>query len=163
MAIKLLIADDHAVVRDGLATILNLQKDFSVVGQADDGRTAITQAAKLRPDVVIMDLMMPVMDGVEATRTICRDNPDIKVLLLTTYGSSVRLKAALDVGVAGALSKTCPKEELFAAIRDVASGKRVLSSEIRAFLKSDSASEVLSPRQCGLPPGSRRGCSPQTV
>lgn len=163
MAIKLLIADDHAVVRDGLATILNLQKDFSVIGQADDGRTAIAQATKLRPDVVIMDLMMPVMDGVEATRTICRDNPDVKVLLLTTYASSARLKAALDVGVAGALSKTCPKEELFSAIRDVAAGKRVLSSEIRAFIKSDSATEDLSPRQMQMLQSIVRGLSNKDI
>jgi len=147
MSIKLLIADDHAVVRDGLATILNLQKDFTVVGQADDGRAAIVQAKKLRPDVIIMDLMMPVMDGAEATCAIRRENPEVKVLLLTTYGSSAQLKAALDDGADGALSKTCPKEELFAAIRDVAAGKRILSSEIRASLKSDSSLEKLSPRQ----------------
>jgi len=157
MKLKLLIVDDHAIVRDGLAVLLNLQKDFAVVGQAVNGKEAARLAGELRPDVVLMDLMMPGQDGADATATLLEACPQAKVLLLTTYGTSARLAAAFENGATGAVTKTSPVEELYAAIRDTAAGKRVLSEEIRQTLAEASTATMLTPRQLQMLVSLQRG------
>ena len=148
--IKLLIADDHAIMREGLVTLLRFQKDFSVIGEATNGREAVRKTLSLKPDVVIMDLLMPQMNGAEATAEIVRNSPEVKVLVLTSFPDASDVVSALDNGAAGALTKTLRKEELFAAIRDVNAGKRILSEEIRRTLNENQTDDHLTPRQTAV-------------
>ena len=145
--IRILIADDHAVVRAGLASILRFAKDIQVVGSAANGLEAVAKTGELRPDVVIMDLMMPVMNGVDASARIAERHPESKILILTTYGSSEDIRRALDVGAVGAIMKTASNQMLVAAIRKTAAGTRVLSPEIEQTLNESLASDELTPRQ----------------
>lgn len=143
----LLIADDHAIVRDGLTAMFRARREFDVVAEAEDGRAAVARAAESRPDVAVLDLMMPFMDGADATREILAASPETKVLILTTYGSSARLAKAFENGAAGAITKTSTGGALFSAVRDVHAGKRVLSDEIKATLRNDAETPQLTPRQ----------------
>ena len=145
--LKILIVDDHAIVRDGLAAILKFQKDMTVVGEADDGPSAIQKAQELRPDVILMDLMMPNMNGAEATTAIKQILPRTQILILTSYGTSSDLSRAFKNGATGAITKSLPKEELLSAIRNVAAGQRVASPEIEQTLKEESEMPELTPRQ----------------
>ena len=145
--LKILVVDDHAIVREGLVAILKFQKDLAVVGEAEDGAIAVQKVRELKPDVVIMDLMMPDMGGADATAEIMRESPDTKILLLTSYGTSAELSRAFASGATGAITKTLPKEELLAAIRDVAAGVRVVSPEISQTLQEDASTPSLTPRQ----------------
>ena len=145
--IRILLADDHLVVRMGLAAIIGIEKDFELAGEAGNGREAVRLAAELDPDVIIMDLMMPQMDGVEATERIFRQNPDAKILILTTFGGSDDLKRALDAGALGAMVKDSAHAELIDAIRATARGERTLSPAIRSQLKSAVSTPDLTPRQ----------------
>ena len=145
--LKILIVDDHAIVRDGLAAILRFQKDMTVVGEADDGQSAIQKAQELHPDVILMDLMMPNMNGADATAAIKQALPETHILLLTSYGTSSELSRAFRNGATGAITKSLPKEELLAAIRNVANGTRVASSEIEQTLKEEADMPSLTPRQ----------------
>ena len=145
--LKILIVDDHAIVRDGLAAILKFQKDMTVVGEADDGQSAIQKAQDLHPDVILMDLMMPNMNGADATAAIKQTLPETHILLLTSYGTSAELSRAFRNGATGAITKSLPKEELLAAIRNVATGMRVASPEIEQTLKEEADMPSLTPRQ----------------
>lgn len=145
--LKILIVDDHAIVRDGLAAILKFQKDMTVVGEADDGQSAIQKAQTLRPDVILMDLMMPNMNGADATAAIKQVLPETQILLLTSYGTSSELSRAFRNGATGAITKSLPKEELLAAIRNVATGMRIASPEIEQTLNEESETPTLTPRQ----------------
>ena len=145
--LKILIVDDHAIVRDGLAAILKFQKDMTVVGEADDGQSAIQKAQDLHPDVILMDLMMPSMNGADATAAIKQTLPETQILLLTSYGTSSELSRAFKNGATGAITKSLPKEELLAAIRNVATGMRVASPEIEQTLKEEADMPSLTPRQ----------------
>ena len=145
--LKILIVDDHAIVRDGLAAILKFQKDMTVVGEADDGQSAIHKAQILRPDIILMDLMMPNMNGADATAAIKQVLPETQILLLTSYGTSAELSRAFKNGATGAITKSLPKEELLAAIRNVAAGMRIASPEIEQTLKEDATTPSLTPRQ----------------
>ena len=145
--LKILIVDDHAIVRDGLAAILKFQKDMAVVGEADDGQSAIQKAQELHPDVILMDLMMPNMNGADATAAIKQVLPDSQILILTSYGTSSDLSRAFRNGATGAITKSLPKEELLAAIRSVANGMRVASPEIEQTLKEEADMPSLTPRQ----------------
>ena len=144
--LRILIADDHAIVRAGIVSILKSQRDLSVIGEARDGNEAVEMALRLKPDVILMDLMMPEMDGCEATAAIKKELPDVKILLLTTFGTSSALAKAFTCGVTGAVSKSLPTEELFASIRKVAAGQRVISDEIARTLECVSTTPVLSSR-----------------
>ena len=128
--IRVLLADDHLVVRMGLAAIISFEKDLKLVGEASDGEEAVRKAAELRPDVIVMDLMMPLLDGASATARIRAANPEAKVLVLTTFGGSEEMKRALEAGAAGALVKGAQKKDLLSAIRRIAAGERVVSDEI---------------------------------
>ena len=145
--IRILVADDHAIVRMGLVTLLGRVSDFEVVGEAGNGETAVSMAQKLTPDVVVLDLVMPKMDGVEATTALHEKLPGSKVLILTSFGTSEDLSRAFAAGAAGAVLKSDANAELVAAIRRVAAGKRAVSPEIENMLANDPPVQELSPRQ----------------
>ena len=128
---RILLVDDHALLRRGLADLIRYEKDMSVVGEAGDGETAINAAVSLKPDLVVMDLMMPVVDGVEATRRIKAVLPSTHVLILTTFGTSADVARAISAGATGAIMKDASTDEQLAAIRTVAAGGTVFSPEIR--------------------------------
>ena len=155
--LKILIVDDHAIVRDGLAAILKFQKDMTVVGEADDGQSAIQKAQELYPDVILMDLMMPNMNGADATAAIKQALPETHILLLTSYGTSSELSRAFRNGATGAITKSLPKEELLSAIRNVAGGMRVASPEIEQTLKEEADMPSLTPRQLEILQSLTRG------
>ena len=128
--IRVLIADDQAIIRDGLATILGLLPDVEVVGTAPDGREAVALAVQHRPDVVLMDLRMPVLDGVAATAQLRVDVPDAAVLVLTTYSDDESIVKALRAGARGYLTKDAGRVELAAAVRAVARGQRTFGASV---------------------------------
>jgi DNA-binding NarL/FixJ family response regulator len=132
--IRLLIVDDHPVVRDGLRGMLESQHDFEVVGEAGDGSEAVQQVENLKPDIVLMDLRMPVMDGVTALGQIKANNPQVQVLVLTTYDSDADILPAIEAGAAGYLLKDSSKEELYDGIRAAARGETVLAPAVAARL-----------------------------
>ena len=125
-----LIADDQALVRVGLRKILEAEPDTSVVGEAGDGNDAVAEARSLRPDVVLMDIRMPVLDGIEATRRIVRDRAHTRVLILTTFGLDTYVYDALRAGASGFMLKDAPPEEIAAAVRIVASGEALLAPAV---------------------------------
>jgi DNA-binding NarL/FixJ family response regulator len=125
-----LIADDQALVRVGLRKILENEPDTTVVGETGDGQDAVSAARRLRPDVVLMDIRMPVLDGIEATRRIVGAQPGTRVLILTTFGLDGYVYDALQAGASGFMLKDAPPEEITAAVRIVASGDALLAPAI---------------------------------
>ena len=144
---RILIADDHEIVRSGLSLVLGYQKDFIVVGQASDGEEAVREARRLKPDLVILDLMMPGMDGAQATKTILADNPSTRILILTTYATSAEILKALDAGASGALSKDTSNVDLVRALHDILDGRQVLSPDIRDLMLASDSAGTLTARQ----------------
>lgn len=132
--IRLVIADDHPVVRAGLRTMLGTQPDFLLVGEASTGSEAVEQVVRLRPDVVLMDLRLPGLDGAAATAQIRAHRLTTAVLILTTYESTVDILRAIEAGATGYLLKDAQSEELLAAIRTVAQGKAVLAPNVATRL-----------------------------
>lgn len=132
--ISVLVVDDHRVVRAGLVALLRHASDIDVIGEAGDGREAIAQVAALGPDVVLMDLQMPVMDGVEATRRIVKEWPQTAVLVLTTYDDDELIWEGMKAGARGYLLKDVPPEKLVSGLRAVASGHTLLSPAVAAKL-----------------------------
>jgi two-component system, NarL family, response regulator LiaR len=128
--IRVLIADDHAVVREGLTAILATQSDLSLVGEAADGVEAVALAGELRPDVILLDLVMPRQDGLAAIREIKRTNPDARVLILTSFADDERVFPTIKAGALGYLLKDTPRGQLLQAIRDVAQGRASLHPTI---------------------------------
>lgn len=126
-AIRVVIADDHPIVRSGIASVLSTQPDFVVAGEAANGREAVSIAAALKPDVLLMDLRMPELGGVDATREIVRASPAVRVVILTTYATDGEMLRAIEAGAVGYLLKDVPHEELFRALRAIASGERYLA------------------------------------
>ena len=145
--IRVLIADDHKIVRAGLASLLGTENDIDVVGQAANGREAVEQTLRLMPDVVLMDLMMPVMDGVQATENIHVAAPRVKVVILTTFGTSDGIAHALTAGATGALMKNADDSELADAIRKAFRGEEAVAEEIRLQLELNPPVPALTPRQ----------------
>ena len=145
--IKVLIADDHSVVRMGLAALIKFRRGLTLVGEAQDGAEAAEKAAETKPDVVIMDLMMPGTDGIEGTRRVLEASPESKVLILTTFGTSRELTKAVDAGAIGAIMKGADNDALIAAIRDAAAGKGTFSEEIRQSIDTKSSIPKLTARQ----------------
>ena len=145
--IRVLIADDHSVVRMGLASLLGTAKNVEVVGEAINGDEAVRKALKLRPDVVVMDLVMPRKDGVAATEEILAAAPETKVLILTTFGTSDDITRALKAGATGAIMKSATNRELLAAVQSVAQGRRFVSAEVEGILANDPPIPELSQRQ----------------
>ncbi|MEO5959436.1 MAG: response regulator transcription factor [Opitutaceae bacterium] len=128
--ITVLLAEDHAIVREGLCRLLELEGHFEIVGQAENGREAVALAAALQPEVILMDIGMPVLNGLEATRQIVAANPHAKVLILSAHGDDEYIDRAATVGAAGFLEKQTSAEVFTAAIREVARGKSFFSPAI---------------------------------
>ena len=145
MTIKILLVDDHAVVRSGLSKFLLVNKDLELVGEAGDGAEAITMVGLHKPDVVLMDLMMPGMDGITATREIHQKYPQVKVIALTSFSEQNLVQGALQSGAAGYLQKNVTAVELGNAIRSAAAGRMTLSPEAAQAL----ANSVVQPQIAG--------------
>ncbi len=128
--IRVLVVDDHAVVRDGIRAVLALQRDMQVVGEAADGKDALEKAIKLVPDVVLMDIVMPVMNGLEATREICRKCKGAKILVLTQYDDEENIRASCEAGALGFVPKAAASSRLLSGIRAVARGEDFIRSLI---------------------------------
>ena len=156
---SVLLVDDHSVVRMGLAAIINLEKDVKVCGEAESGDEAVKLARELRPDVVVMDFMMPGMDGAEATAAVLKASPASRVLVLTTYGTSSDIARALKAGATGAVTKNLANDELVEAIRATARGERRLSAEIEASLSEAESDDGLTARQREVLDSITRGLS----
>ena len=126
-SIRILVVDDHPIVRSGLTSVLASQADFDVVGEATNGDEAIAAAARLSPDLILMDLRMPVRNGVDASAAILAARPSTRIVVLTTYASDGEVLRAIEAGAVGYLLKDVPHEELFRALRAVARGERYLA------------------------------------
>ena len=147
--IRVLVADDHPVVRGGIVALLAAAGDMDVVGQASDGLGAVRLAGELVPDVVLMDLRMPGLDGDEATARILAANPGTRIVILTTYESDASILTAIEAGASGYLLKAAPQDEILAGVRSVARGEVALAPSIAAMLVQRVAkpSIALSPRE----------------
>jgi len=127
---RVIVCDDQATVRDGLVMLLKLEPDIDIVGTAEDGAEAVQMVADKGPDLILMDLKMPIMNGVEATRQIMMKYPQVKVLVLTTYADDEWLFDAIQAGASGYLLKDTPREELIRAVRGTAAGKTYIDPSI---------------------------------
>lgn len=151
--IRVLVADDHPIVRAGIVGLLSAAADIEVVGEAADGLDAVRLAGSLEPDLVLMDLRMPALDGAEATARIIDARPTAKVLVLTTYETDEHILGAIEAGASGYLLKAAPEAEILAGVRSVVAGETVLAPSIAAKLVSrvrqdaTSAAPSLSPRE----------------
>ena len=149
-SIRLLIVDDHPVVRDGLSGIFAGDPDFEVVGQAANGVEAVTQAQELKADVVLMDLRMPGMGGVEAIKQLRTRTPSAHVIVLTTYDADSEVLSAIEAGATGYLLKDAPRDELIRAVRAAHRGESVLSPSVAGRLMGRArrpATDAISPRE----------------
>ena len=145
--IKILIVDDHAIVRMGLASLLGTRPEYEVVGDAGNGEAALRKASRLKPDVILLDMVMPGMDGAETTRRLIEADAASRILILTSYGTSDGIARALEAGALGAVIKTLDFKDLVKAIREVAAGRKYVSDEIREILSDSKPISDLSPRQ----------------
>ena len=169
--IRILLADDHSIMRIGLASLLSREKDMTVVGEAETGDEAVALAHELKPDIVVMDLMMPGLSGAEATRLITSVSDDGApasgnrpiVLVFTSYGTSADLARAVMNGASGVLLKNAPTRDLPQAIRRVVAGEKVLSREVRALVNEESALPSLSDRQLQMLDLAARGFTNQEI
>ncbi len=158
MTIRVLLADDHALVREGLRSLLSDEADMEVVGEAEDGRSTVRLAAELTPDVVIMDVTMPDLNGIGATRKIMRKASGVRVLALSVHSDSRFVVRMIEAGASGYVPKGCSFEELCAAIRAVANGQTYLSPLIAGDVVRDYArrlSQSSSSEETGLTPRER--------
>ncbi|GAB3605220.1 response regulator transcription factor [Conyzicola nivalis] len=147
--IRVLVADDHPVVRGGIVALLAAADDIEVVGEASNGREAVDLALALTPELVLMDLRMPELDGDEATALILQASPAIRVVVLTTYETDASILTAIEAGASGYLLKAAPQEEILAGIRSVARGEVALAPSIAAMLvgRVKTRAITLSPRE----------------
>ena len=143
--IRILLADDHSVVRQGFRLILNSQTDMEVIGEADNGREAVEKAEKLRPDVIVMDVAMPELNGIEATRRINRSVPRTRVLALSMHKDSVYVREILRAGARGYLLKDAIDSDLVDAVRHVARGEGYISPAVSDAVLSDYRKHVTDP------------------
>jgi len=143
--IRILLADDHPVVRDGLVAILSTQPDFEVVGEAGNGRSAIQLVQELKPDLILLDLEMPEMDGVETLQILRADNPNVRVIVFTAFDTDERILTAVQAGAQGYLLKGVPRQELFNAIRVVHSGGSLLQPIVASKLLRQVSQEPSPP------------------
>ena len=161
--IRVLIADDHAIVRHGLCALLGTERGIEVVGEAKDGNEAVARTKQLAPNVVIMDIVMPRKDGVEATEEIRAAVPSAKIVVLTSFGTSDKISRAIEAGATGALMKTAEDRELLSAIRTVASGGRVISPAVRKLISTDPPAPELTPRQLEILQAMARGLTNKDI
>jgi DNA-binding NarL/FixJ family response regulator len=157
MAITILIADDHKIVREAVGSLLNSQPDMEVVAEAQDGRTAVQLARQLRPNVVIMDVVLPALNGIEAARQIVRELPEVKVIALSGQSDRRSVYEMLKAGACGYVPKQCEFQELVSAIRNVVSNRMYISSQVSGIVvqgcvnrlseQDGSPYSVLTPRE----------------
>jgi len=134
MAIKVMLADDHEIVRGAIASLLNQEPGIEIVGEVEDGRAAVEFARELQPDVVVMDVMMPNLNGIEATRQIVQELPDVKVIALSAHSDRRSVREMLKAGASGYVPKQCAFHELVTAIRNVFSNQTYLSAKISGIV-----------------------------
>jgi DNA-binding NarL/FixJ family response regulator len=145
--VKILFADDHQIVREGLMRLIERESDLKVIAETDNGTDAVRLALQLRPDVTILDLRMPGLDGASAAVEILKRAPESKIVLLTSFTTAADIKRALNAGALGAVIKDCPCEMLIEAIRSVANGEKFVSQEIANIMEEAKRLPALSPRQ----------------
>lgn len=148
--IRVLVVDDHPIVRRGISAEINLDPEMSVIGEAQNGLEAVEMARQLKPDVILMDLMMPQMDGVEATRQIIAANPDAQVLILTSFTEEDSVYTAVKAGAAGFIYKDRPPAELLNAIRTLYNSQPILSPAITRRLQRDLRDQTRTPAESAL-------------
>ena len=163
MKTKILLADDHSLMRMGLASLISGEKDMQVVGEAADGDEAVSLARKVRPDVVIMDLMMPSLSGAEATKILKSERPETRILILTSFGTATELADAVQAGADGALLKHAPIDDVLSAIRKLMSGEKALSKNILDFVREETSSLKLSERQMEILQSASRGFTTEEI
>lgn len=149
--IRVLVADDHPIVRSGVVALLGSAPDIEVIGEASDGGQAVDLALALRPDLVLMDLRMPVLNGDEATARILAAAPEIRILVLTTYETDDTILTAIEAGASGYLMKAAPQEEILAGVRAVARGEVALAPSIAALLVRQVAGSSRGPAGAAAP------------
>ncbi|KXB32696.1 LuxR family transcriptional regulator [Dechloromonas denitrificans] len=153
MAIRVMLADDHKILREALKGILEREHDFALVGEANDGAEAIELARKLRPDIILMDIGMPVMGGIEAARELIAEQPEIKIIALSTYSDRRIVLQMLDAGARGYIVKSAGRDELLRGIRAVAHGRTYLCPDASAVLvdsvRTKNPSEPFSSERLG--------------
>ena len=142
---KVIICDDQAIVRDGLAMLLKLEPDIEIAGSAEDGAEAIEIVADKKPDLILMDLKMPIMNGVEATRQIVAKYPEVRVLVLTTYADDEWVFDAIQAGASGYLLKDTPREELIRAVRGTVTGKTYVDPSVAGKVLEQFSSRQTQP------------------
>jgi len=148
--IRVMVADDHPTLRYGIAAILELQADMTLVGEAENGREAVSTFLNLRPDIVLMDLQMPVMGGVEAIAEIRKVARNARIIVLTTYAGDAQAARAMKAGASGYLLKSAVRKEMLDIIRSVHNGKRYIPSEIAQEMALHAGDEPLSPREIAI-------------
>ncbi len=151
MMIKIILADDHKVLREGLKSLLNQQKDIQVIGEADDGQAVVRLTRKLEPDIVVLDIGMPNMNGIQATQHIVAEVPDTKVLALSMHSDHQFVVKMLQAGASGYMLKDCAIEELVSAVRDIAAGKFYLSKDVTGVVISDYINKMQAIDAAGEP------------
>jgi DNA-binding NarL/FixJ family response regulator len=163
--VRVLLADDHPVVRSGLAGLLAVEPDIEVVGEVGDGQAALAAAHELRPDLVLMDLRMPVLDGAAATARIVAELPGVRVLVLTTYETDADILRAVEAGATGYLLKDTPREQLVAGVRAAARGESALSPSVASRLVQQMRADTdrLTARELEVLAGVARGLSNAAV
>ena len=161
--IRVLLADDHAIVRMGLSSLLARQKDIELVGQATNGIEAIRETVRLKPDVVVMDLLMPKKNGADATAEIHQTLPAVKIIILTTFSTSDGIAKAMDNGATGALLKGSAENDLVPIIRKVVKGETALSQDVQDLFAQDPPVKSLSSRQTEILESMARGLTNKEI
>ena len=161
--IRILIADDHSLMRFGLKTLFSHQPDMTVVGEACDGREAIRLADELTPDVVLMDLMMPVVNGADATKRLCESHPETKVVIITSYSTADDLVRAVSNGASGAMLKSAPIDDVVETVRLVHGGKESFPREVRRLLREAESASALTERQIEILVAAAEGLTNQQI
>ena len=156
---RILLADDHMLMRMGLSALISSEKDMEVVGEAENGLQAVELALSLKPDIVIMDLMMPELSGAAATQRIHNADPAIRIMILTTFGTSAEMAQAIANGAVGALMKDTATDDLVSAIRAIVAGKRVIPARLQKLVAEDNPLFSLSDRQLEILTSVARGLS----
>ena len=161
--IRILIADDHSLMRVGLKALFSHQKDMTVIGEACDGLEAVRLADSLAPDIIVMDLMMPKLDGADATRRILDVSPDSKIIILTSYGTSDDLVRAISNGVKGVMIKSDPIEEIVEAVRTVFANGESFPREVRQLVDETPKPAILTERQKEILQSATRGLTTEDI